>query len=193
MSMSKFDRQAFLKEAEAAVLRGLAKGYASGAKATPVPSKPGWKCYEYSEGLWYLRDAYYVHPVTGKSVGETRMHYCEHHLIWFMSYGGFYKKEAISCLKGALMANYQRGIFNAGRGKDGYQESGYRYGTLSYYTNSFERFFAHESVYSSKTQSGGGTIIGSDGAHEVWAWRLSEHGPLQPAAVFHVEMPVPHD
>lgn len=174
--MPEFDRQAFLKEAEAVVLRGLAKGYASGAKATPVPGKPGWKYYEYAEGPWYLRDEYYVDPVSKKSCGYVVLEHDSaeypNRLVWFMAYGGFYKKEAIPCLKGALMERYSAGVFNCGRGRLGYTDGTYVYAIQSQGKSSFERFFAHESVMLGTFRDYGGTYYEDAGGHEVWGMAL---------------------
>ena len=164
------DRNALLAEAQAFFCRGMATGsYASGAKAIPLSGDADWKVFEhYNRGRdWYLQDRYYVDPTTDKSVGETRIYY-EHQLIWLMSYGGFYKKEAIPCLKAALMANYTKGIFNAGRGKDGYVAGGFRYNIRTQGENSFERFATHESVRPIRVRG----YLASEGGHDVWGMAL---------------------
>lgn len=120
------NRRKLLKESEAFFCRSMAEGYAGGAAAMPLIEMPGWKGYVHVDGDWKLIDAYMVHPKTKKSVGHT---YIWHQgtLIRCVSYGGFYQKEAVPCLKGALMYDYSRGIFNAGRGHNLYQVDNYRY------------------------------------------------------------------
>ena len=168
------DRNELLAEAQAFFCRGMAKGYAGGAKATLLSGDADWKVYErrnVGKDL-YLQDRYYVDPATGKSVGETRIYY-EHQLIWFMSYGGFYKKEAIPCLKAALMANYTKGDFYAGRGRDDYTQDRYLYmiTTDNADKSGFERFFAREAVFRAEIKDGIETPV-SLGGHEVWGMAL---------------------
>jgi hypothetical protein len=160
-----------LQMAEAFFCRGMATGYASGAEATPIPGEMGWKRYEYREGDLYLEDRYYVDSTSGKSVGETRI-YHQNRLIWIMVYGGSYKKEAIPCLKAALMLNYTAGRFYAGRGRAS-QMRGYQYNIRSIAgPNSFSHFSAHESIMHSVKQSGAGSYLESDGNHDVWGMAL---------------------
>ena len=174
--MDDLQRFSLLTEAHAVFCRGMAVGYASGAKATSVPGKPGWKYYEYTEGPWYLRDEYYMDPDTGKSVGhvtlERRTEDGKFLLVWFTAYGGFYKQEAIPCLKDALLSNYRRGIFNASRGPSRHIKGGYCYDIYPQGSCSFERFVAHESIGHSVKQSGGGGVFAHDGGHDIWGMAL---------------------
>ncbi len=173
------DRNGLLKEAEAVVLRGLAKGYAGGAKATPVPFRPGWKFINHDEDGWYLRDEYYVEPETGKSCGHTTLNrYVEDKiatLVWYMSYGGFYEKEAIPCLKAALMANYTKRIFSAGRGEDMHQVGNYRYIIRWRHTALFEQFSAHETIVRIDQDSKDPrepSATTNMGGHDIWGMAL---------------------
>ncbi|MSR70630.1 hypothetical protein EXS62_01160 [Candidatus Kaiserbacteria bacterium] len=160
------DREKLLAEAEAFFCRGMATdSYASGAKAHPVEDWLGWEAYEYREGDLRLVDMYTVDPDTGKSFGNTYIHY-QGRTIWMMSYGGFYKKEATPCLKSALMANYTRGIFDMGRGQNGFADGAYIYLIGSYNPScSFERFYAREGI---RQHVPGGKELESVGGHEVW-------------------------
>ncbi len=170
-----FDRKAFLKEAEAVVLRGLAKGYASGAKAIPVPGNPNAKYYEYTEGPWYLRDDYEIDPVTKKSIGRVRLEHTSdeypNRLVWAMSYGGQYEKDAVPCLKAALMANYEKGVFNFGRGLNEYVQGDYVYMIASMGPPTFEKFFAREGIVR-RVGSTDYEIPKHVGGHAVWGMAL---------------------
>lgn len=168
--MNKLERDNLLAEAQDLFCRGMAVGYASGAPSGLVFGDTDWKMFGYREGDWRLEDRYYISPTTGKSVGETRI-YFERQLIWFMSYGGFYKKEAIPCLKGALMANYKENVFNSGRGKNDFVDGEYIYIIASQGPCSFERFFAREGIR--RVQSAqAGTIPEHAGGHDVWGMAL---------------------
>src|SRR3989344_758898 len=161
---SPMDRNKLLAEAEALFCRGMATdSYASGAKAGLIEYWAGWKGYEYREGDFKLVDMYMVDPDTKKSGGHTHIHY-QGRTIWMMSYGGFYKKEAIPCLKSALMANYTKRIFNAGRGQDGHVVGGFRYNIRDRGESSFERFAAHESVRPVEARG----YLASEDGHDVW-------------------------
>ncbi len=166
------DRDKLLAEAQAFFCRGMATGYAAGATATPVFGDTDWKRFGCREGDLLLEDRYYVNSSNAKSVGETRIYHASR-LIWFMSYGGFYKKEAIPCLKAALMANYTKGEFYAGRGQNEYTQDGYLYMIVT--DNSgrigFDRFFAREAIFRAGTKDGVEAPI-PFGRHEVWGISL---------------------
>ncbi len=138
----------------------------------PIEGMPGWKGYEYREAYFILRDRYTVHPETRKTAGYVEIVY-QGVTIWFMAYGGFYKKEAIPCLKAALMATYTKGDFYAGRGRDGYVQYGYLYmiATGNDDRFGFERFFARERVFRS-IEKDGVDVPESLGGHEVWGMAL---------------------
>ena len=165
-------REALLVAARWFFCDAMVLGYASGAKATPVPGRPNGKYYEHANNLWYLRDEYEVDPVTKKSAGFTFIEY-DQRRIWVMAYGGFYKQEAIPCLKAALMTNYTKGNFYAGRGRDGYVQYGYLYmiATGNDDRFGFERFFARERVFRS-VEKDGVDVPESLGGHEVWGMSL---------------------
>ena len=85
-----------------------------------------------------------------------------------MFYGGFYPKEAVPCLKAALMANYTKGIFNAGRGKDMYVKGDYIYMIAPQEPCSFERFFAREGIRNKSDDDG----LKRAGGHKMWGMAL---------------------
>jgi len=172
MTVDGKQRTALLISARLFFCDAMVLGYAGGAKATPIPDRPNGKYYEHTEGPWYLRDEYEVDPITKKSAGFTFIER-NHRRLWFMAYGGFYKKEAVPCLKAALMATYTKSDFYAGRGRDGYTQDGYLYmiATRNSDNFGFERFFAHEAVFRAEIKEGIETPV-SLGSHDVWGMAL---------------------
>ncbi len=173
--MSDLDRNTLLAKAKAIFCRGMAMGYASGAKGTPVPGKPNAKYFEHieGEGDWYLRDEYEVDPVTGISYGTTRIEY-KGRLIWIMSYGGLYSQEAIACLKGALLASYAAGEFNLGRGKHNHVHGDYIYINVmsqGHSVDPFEKFMGMEGVSRPKRSPSSNPALEKVGGH--WFWGMA--------------------
>ncbi len=169
------NRSTLLNQAQAFFCRGMTTdSYASGAPPIGTAGLPKWKGYLYREGDFRLEDTYYVHPSSSKSVGMTRI-WCRGEMVWHMSYGGYYAKEATPCLKAALMENYRRGIFLAGRGRDLYQLGNCRYIIRPGAHRSFERFSAQESVVRINAEArdprepSDTTALGG---HEVWGMAL---------------------
>ena len=162
------NRKELLADAEKFFCHAMATdSYASGAKANPVERWLGWEGYEFRDGDFRLLDMYTVNPENRKSFGNTYIYY-QSKTIWMMSYGGFYKKEAIPCLKAALMANYSRGIFNLGRGPGEYVDGDYVYLIGSGSASSFERFSAHEGI----RHKAGQEKLENLGGHDVWGMAL---------------------
>ncbi|MES2203285.1 MAG: hypothetical protein V4474_03135 [Patescibacteria group bacterium] len=166
--MDAIERAVLLREAAVFFCKAMATdSYASSAEAHPIPEMPGWKGYEYREGDFRLLDAYFVHPDTKKSVGFTKIWY-KRVLIWWMSYGGYYVKEAIPCLKAALLENYRNGIFNAGRARNGFRLGEYAYHIDTVGRSSFERFIAHEAIHPIKAVG----FYPTEGGHDIWGMAL---------------------
>ncbi len=165
-------REALLVAARWFFCDAMSLGYAFGAKATPIPGRPNGKYYEHANNLWYLRDEYEVDPITKKSAGFTFIEY-DQRRIWVMAYGGFYKQEAIPCLKAALMANYTRGDFYAGRGRDGYKHGECLYLVAAGLNEQFgfDRFFARERIFRAMEKDGV-EVPELLGGHDVWGMAL---------------------
>jgi hypothetical protein len=164
------ERERLLEEAQAFFCRGIATdSYASGAKAAIISGSAEWKGYEYREGGFRLTDMYLVNPETKKSVGQTYILH-DSKTIWIMSYGGFYKKEAVPCLKSALMESYLAGVFNAGRGRHMH-----RLGDCSYEISAqgtFEHFTARERVQCLVPREGRTPVYEPAGEHHMLGMAL---------------------
>ena len=84
-----------IQEAEKVFFKAMRVGYASGAKAKPIPELPGFKGYRYSEGYFRLLDCYTSSAATGFCFGLKFIWHKEG-LIWRMIYDGYYPKKTIS-------------------------------------------------------------------------------------------------
>ena len=168
--MQVLKRAKLLIEAEHFFCRGMATdSYASGAKASAIEYWSGWKGFEYREGDFKLVDMYTIHPDSKKSGGHTHIHY-QGKTIWMMSYGGFYKKDATSCLKASLLLNYGAGIFNFGRGKSMFRLEDYSYDISG--QGDFNRFVANEHVQVLTPRGDHTPTYEPAGGHQVWGMAL---------------------
>ena len=104
----------------------MKEGYAADSEPGTLLQVPGSKTQEYSEGPWRLLDTYLVTPLGDQSGGTTFIWY-DDIPIWMMQYIGSYSKEALFCLKIALMENYGKNIFLGGRGPETLLYEGYLY------------------------------------------------------------------
>jgi hypothetical protein len=166
-------RPMVLKQAAQVFCRGMMTGYVVGAPTTPSHMIPGWKGYEYREDDFRLADIYTVSQ-SGPSVGQTHLYY-QGSLIWFMSYGGFYKKEAIPALKAALASTYSRSEFNLGRGPLVYRHENYEYILTPGDKQGFSRFSARERIVRIDKEAPDPHDAPDStpmGEHEVWGMAL---------------------
>ncbi len=163
------DTPEILQHAKLFFFRGMLAGYASGAKPEKVPGMPGFKQHVFMDGDWKLLDRWCVHSETQKSFGTTTI-WLAGQPIWTMTYGGYYLKEAIPCLKKALMDAYRREQFWGGRGMAEYALT--RCSSTYYYLNepktiTFSSFEGRESMR--EQHDSGVTYLGS---HKYWGMAL---------------------
>lgn len=139
-------RNELLEQAKPHFFAAMLIGWPAGASGVDVPDMPGHQEIVYDNHDFRVLDRYCVSE-SGISAGTTTIWYLENP-IWFMSYGGFYRKEDIPFLKEALMVNYKKGEFIGGRGPKDYYYSGRICFTPVYFNsikkNSFEYFKGQE-------------------------------------------------
>ena len=87
----------------------------------PSELPPGHKGIEWKDGLWVVRDTWIQISGNPYSGGSTTINY-DDIPVWLMQYRGWYAKEVIDFLQGALASNYRNGFFSAGRGPDSYSQ-----------------------------------------------------------------------
>jgi hypothetical protein len=68
--------------------------------------------------------------------------------VWIMHYGGWYNPEVTQFLKECLLDNYTKGLFDGGRGPNGYRKGRMVYGNESDNTTdySFREFSGNEMI-----------------------------------------------
>ena len=113
------DRQKFLDFFFEASLNG----WVGNAPEVTISELPSFKVINYPdcgrpemEGFFY-RDSYSLNPETKMSAGFTNIWH-DRILIFTAGYGGYYPKEALPFLKGALRNAYLQKVFYGGRGVD---------------------------------------------------------------------------
>lgn len=170
------ERDELLEIAKGHFFAAMRCGYASGEKAVPVSAfsdLPGHKQYVYEDGYFRVVDRYCVSRA-GKSAGTTTIFYYDSP-VWFMSYGGFYRKEEIPFLKRALTFSYRHNDFNGGRGPSTYRDEPVEpkqqeENPLVYINNmncsGFESFAGHEEIHAASSPS---KILG---LHDYWGMAL---------------------
>ena len=102
----------------------MQRGWASGVKFATSFEMRGWKekLWSYSSpnpkfiGLT-MEDRYQTFGYSRTGYGVKTI-FLNSQPIWYMTYGGWYVKEAIPFLKRTLMWNYTQGVFLGGRGQD---------------------------------------------------------------------------
>jgi hypothetical protein len=90
-------------------------GYAAGASKSPIQGIPGGKMIVFEENDFRVVDVYFTTPGSDWSWGSKQIAF-QGEVVWFMQYHGFYPARVIAFLKKALVASYQDGVFNGGRG-----------------------------------------------------------------------------
>ena len=144
-------------------LKAMAEGWARGAEEIRLVSLNGFRAIPFQEGYLTLLDYYYVHPVSAKSVGTTTIWY-DGAPVWSMNYGGFYRKEAIVCLKHALLKTYREPVFIGGRGPVSHMEGKLFYSN-KVIANDFANFRGREEIVDS-------TLNTKLGYHDYWGMSL---------------------
>ncbi len=121
VEMLHFPRHAFW-----CFMNAMKAGYASKPTKGTIVELPGSKTIEYTHEKFRLLDSYIVTPQSGYS-GGTIHEWWAAIPVWMMQFMGYYDEDAIPCLKAALNANYERGVFYGGRGPGFFLHDGYTY------------------------------------------------------------------
>jgi len=95
-------------------------GYAvEGVEKTRIPELPGSRLitskHRINGYIFVVNDLYFVRKDSPSSFGSTIIS-CDGEPVWSMSYSGKYPKSVVPFLKEALKYNYERAVFEGGRG-----------------------------------------------------------------------------
>lgn len=122
----------------------MAEGWVNSGKAVADPDAPGYKTVSYRDGDYFLADRYCSAASSSKSAGMTTVWF--HGVpVWMMTYGGFYEKAAIGCLKAALLSTYGSNRFVGGRGPSEFVAGSLRYENKPR-LDAFEKFEGREEI-----------------------------------------------
>lgn len=161
-----------LNKAQEIFFLAMLHGWPAGIKGTDVPGMPGHKettCYV-DGGRWRVTDRYLVSK-SKKSAGTVTM-WLDDEPAWFMGYSGFYRKSEIPFLKRVLMMNYQKNVFNGGRGPSlvaGYELTpSENLVYVNWTTGNFEKFSSHEEVHPAIGIGAANPL----GGHDCWGMAL---------------------
>ena len=139
---------------QAFFFRAMSDGWIGSGKAFDCPDAPGYKAYSYRDGDFLLVDRYCSDAESPKSAGTTTIWHKDIP-VWFMSYGGWYDKSTIACLKNALTEAYVSNQFVGGRGPLSLAVGPIVYANAPR-VNDFEKFEGREEIHESET----GTLLG---------------------------------
>ena len=134
----------FMQYAEREFFAAMRLGYASAKSGIKSSWLPGSKTIEFKIGHLRVTDTYFIVGESTHSGGYTVIHWGPIPL-WVMFYSGSYPKEAIPCLKAALLTTYERSKFDGGRGPSNYLHRGYRYTNRA--EGNFSKFHGEETIY----------------------------------------------
>ncbi|MEK7564704.1 MAG: DUF5680 domain-containing protein [Patescibacteria group bacterium] len=145
----------------------MIQGWVGEGVETELPNLPGYKVFrhESADKRLVLVDSYCVSGKSRvpKSVGTTTI-WWDDRPVWWMSYGGWYEKEAVPFLKQALLSVYKVGGFIGGRGP-----ASFRDGHMIYVNRpekcDFSSFKGHEEII----EIASGSTLGE---HEYWGMSL---------------------
>lgn len=134
-------------EIERVFFSAMQNGYASAAQEASVPGMPGSKLIEFRQGIYTVKDFWFVAPNTNQSSGQTII-WADDVPVWQMQYMGEYREEAIPFLKQALRYCYKDGYFYGGRGPRLYvaNTDGFKYINNSD-PSGFSYFMGSETIY----------------------------------------------
>lgn len=139
-------------------------GYASKKpEVTAIKELPGSKVIEYRDDPWRVVDMYFVVPNSNDSGGTTLIYY-EDTPVWIMHYAGYYPQEVIPFLKSALLTQYQKREFIAGRGPELYENKKYSYMNWRADSN-FGSFYGNEEIEKYDHKQGIGETVGEHHYH----------------------------
>lgn len=166
------EKEVVLKRAQKVFFKAMLAGYfGDGSDTTKTKTADGETIITYVsiDGDFRVVDRYYTRPDSDCSAGTTTIFY-QNLPTWWMSYSGEYPADIIPFLKEAVGSNYQKGIFNLGRGP-----SEYRNGDLHYHcrsnnpgtNNTFDCFSGQEVVvrFEINKETGLRTIVKGLGFH----------------------------
>lgn len=121
--MTNQEKAIILEGAKQAFFKAMLDGYAGGEnrRSVKVKDEDGYTTITYTteDGKYKVVDRYCTTPLSDKSCGTTTIFFRTGLIwsaVWWMSYGGHYPESVIPLLKAAMKANYERGVFNGGRG-----------------------------------------------------------------------------
>jgi hypothetical protein len=144
--------------------QAMLHGWASGGSKFQIPSLPGFKAIEYTNGTLRLLDVWSKTPESNKSSGMTTIFF-ENNPVWIMHYGGLYEKKASRLVKVALAEAYQKSEFFGGRGPMCVFSDVHKFFYFNAVAiNDFERFKGREEVIDYDRQ-----VLGW---HDYWGMSL---------------------
>jgi hypothetical protein len=152
--------------AKKAFFEAMMDGYAGGncKKSIKTKTPDGHVVIEFTTGDYKVVDDYRTTPHSSKSAGTTTILY-KNDPIWWMCYGGFYKKEVISFLKSALRRAYEKNEFSGGRGPRVWSDDDFIYSNETPRTTNFEWFSGREEIADHHSDE----ILGM---HDYWGMSL---------------------
>lgn len=157
-----------LREATLAFFfEAMLKGWVAEGVETEPSNLPGYRVFrhESADKRFALVDSYCVSGKSHfpKSAGTTTI-WWDDRPVWWMSYGGYYEKEAIPFLKQALVTAYMNKAFVGGRGRLSFRDPHMIY-INSPEKNDFSSFKGSEKIIEIASAS---TL----GEHEYWGMSL---------------------
>lgn len=150
-----------ITEIERVFFAAMQNGYASATKAITAPGMPGSKLIEFKQGIYTVKDIWFVAPNTPRSFGQTII-WANNIPVWQMQYMGEYPEEAIPFLRRALRSNYEVSRFYGGRGPKFYfaNPNGFKYINVTD-VSEFRYFLGNEVIYKNDVYFGSHRYQGS--------------------------------
>jgi hypothetical protein len=115
-------REEILEMAKDYFFVAMMHGWPSGEKGKDVPGMSGYKEVDYGIGDFRILDRWCVGEKGSFGTTTIWFSFYSPNPIWFMSYGGFYRKEDIQFLRRVLLIVYMDGKFIGGRGPESFAE-----------------------------------------------------------------------
>lgn len=133
------------RHAEAFFYEAMIKGYVTNDSILEGQYS-GSRKIDIEKGSWRLVDEYIV-TKAGPGSGGTTIIWYGHIPVWMMQYLGWYKENAIPCLKAAIASNYQKLKFEGGRGPQFFVHHGVHYVNHLVQNDFFDHAYGREDVY----------------------------------------------
>ena len=138
----------YRRHAQGHFFEAMKQGYAAAPLKGAMEGMPHSKTIEYTFEDWRVLDVYQTSPISDRSGGTTTLFF-ENVPIWMMQYLGKYDKKTIPCLKAALLQNYEKEVYEGGRGPEVYHhEDGLVYYNQVDQNDFFGRTWGTESIFS---------------------------------------------